>query len=51
MTPSISLLSLLVKERIRLWQAGLRDLVLELCCALPNFRVRLLPWQSMIESG
>ena len=27
---------------------GVRDLVMELCCALHNFRVRLTPWQSMI---
>jgi hypothetical protein len=25
-----------------------RDLVMELCCALHNFRVRLTPWQPMI---
>ena len=38
----------IVKDRIRLWQEGVRDLVMELCCALHNFRVRLTPWQSMI---
>jgi DDE superfamily endonuclease len=37
----------IVKDRIRLWKAGIRDLVMELCCALHNFRVRLTPWQSM----
>ena len=37
-----------VKDRLRLWKASVRDLVMELCCALPNFRVRLTPWQSMI---
>ena len=37
-----------VKDRIRLWKEGIRDLVLELCCALHNFRVRLTPWQPMI---
>ena len=31
----------IVKDRIRLWKAGVRDLVMELCCALHNFRVRL----------
>jgi hypothetical protein len=36
------------KDRIRLWKAGVRDLVMELCCALHNFRVRLTPWQLMI---
>ena len=37
-----------VKDRIRLWKDGIRDLVMELCCALHNFRVRLTPWQPMI---
>ena len=38
----------IVKDRIRLWKAGVRDVVMELCCALHNFRVRLTPWQPMI---
>ena len=38
----------MVKDRIRLGKAGVRDLVRELCCALPNFRMRLTPWQPMI---
>jgi hypothetical protein len=38
----------IVKDRIRLWKEGVRDLVIELCCALHNFRVRLTPWQPMI---
>jgi len=38
----------IVKDRIRLWKAGVRDVVMEICCALHNFRVRLTPWQSMI---
>ena len=29
-------------------EKGVRDLVMELCCALHNFRVRLSPWQPMI---
>ncbi len=37
-----------VKDRIRLWKAGVRDLVMEICCALHNFRVRLTPWQPMV---
>ena len=40
--------SRIVKDRIRLWKEGIRDLVMELCCALHNFRVRLTPWQPMI---
>jgi DDE superfamily endonuclease len=38
----------IVKDRIRLWKEGIRDLVMELCCALHTFRVRLTPWQPMI---
>ena len=38
----------IVKDRIRLWKEGVRDLVMECCCALHNFRVRLAPWQPMI---
>ena len=38
----------IVKDRIRLWKEGVRDLVMELCCALHNFRVRLNPWLAMI---
>ena len=38
----------IVKDRIRLWKRGIRDLVMEICCALHNFRVRLGPWQPMI---
>jgi hypothetical protein len=41
----------IVKDRMRLWQDGVRDLVMERCCALHTFRVRLTPWQPMIESG
>jgi hypothetical protein len=38
----------IVKDRIRLWKQGIRDLVMEICCALHNFRVRLTPWQPMV---
>jgi hypothetical protein len=41
----------IIKDRIRLWKAGVRDLVMELCCALHNFRVCLSLWQPMVESG
>ena len=41
----------LVKDRIRLWKEGVRGLVMAICCALHNFRVRLTPWQPMVESG
>jgi DDE superfamily endonuclease len=38
----------MVKDRICLWKEGVRDVVMEICCALPNFRVRLSPWQPMV---
>ena len=38
----------LVKDRIRLWKEGVRDVVMDICCALHNFRVRLTPWQPMV---
>ncbi len=38
----------IVKDQIRLWKKGVRDLVMELGCALHNFRVRLAPWQPMV---
>ena len=41
----------IVKDRIRLWKAGIRNLVMKLCCVLHNFRVRLTPWQPMVSSG
>ena len=41
----------IVKDRIRLWKEGVRDLVMALCCALHNFRVCLPPCQPMISSG
>jgi hypothetical protein len=38
----------MVKDRLRLWKHGIRDLGMELSCALHNFRIRLTPWQPMI---
>ena len=38
----------IVKDRNRLWKESVRDLMMELCCALHNFRVRLRPWQPMV---
>ena len=38
----------IVKDRLRLWKEGIRDLVMALCCALHNFRVRLTPWQPIV---
>jgi hypothetical protein len=38
----------MVQDRIRLWKAGVRALVMALCGALHNCRVRLNPWLPMI---
>jgi len=38
----------IVQDRIRLWKAGVRALVMELCWALHNFRGRLTPCQPMV---
>ena len=38
----------IVHDTCRLRKAGIRDLLMEVCCALPNFRVRLTPWQPMV---
>jgi hypothetical protein len=38
----------IVRATNRLRTVGGRDLAMEICCALHNFRVRLLPWQPMI---
>jgi hypothetical protein len=38
----------MVHETCRLRKAGVRDLVMEVCCALHNFRVRLTPWAPMV---
>jgi DDE superfamily endonuclease len=38
----------IVHDICRLRKAGVRDLIMEVCCALHNFRVRLTPWQLMV---
>jgi hypothetical protein len=38
----------MVHDLCRLRKAGVRDLVMEVCCALHNFRVRWTPWQPMV---
>jgi hypothetical protein len=40
----------ILKDVCRLLHQGMRDLVLELCCALHNFRLRLVPWLPIPES-
>jgi DDE superfamily endonuclease len=39
----------MLKETIRWWRTGLRDMVMEIGCALHNFRIRLTPsWAPMV---
>ena len=39
----------MLKETIRMWKDGIRDMVMEIGCALHNFRVRLTPsWTPMV---
>ena len=38
----------IVHDICRLRKAGVRDLVMEVCCAWHHFRVRLTPWQPMV---
>jgi DDE superfamily endonuclease len=38
----------IVKDTIRVFRDGARDMVAEVCCALHNFRVRLSPWKPMV---
>jgi hypothetical protein len=36
------------RQRPHVWKRGIRDVVMEVCGALHNFRVCLTPWQPMI---
>jgi len=38
----------IVHDTCRLRKAGIRDLIMEVCCALHNYRVRLTPWQLLV---
>jgi hypothetical protein len=38
----------IVHDTSRLRKPGVRDLIMEICCALHNFRIRLMPWQPMV---
>jgi hypothetical protein len=38
----------IVHDTCRLRKDGVRDLLMEVCCGLHNFRVRLSPWQPMV---
>ena len=37
----------MTKDTIRLFKPGVRDMVVEICCALHNYRVQLNPWTPM----
>jgi DDE superfamily endonuclease len=38
----------IVHDTCRLRKAGIHDLLMEVCCALHNIRVRSTPWQPMV---
>ena len=38
----------IVKDTIRLFKEEVRDRVVEVCCALHNFRIRITPWKNMV---
>jgi hypothetical protein len=38
----------IVHDTCRPRKAGVRDLLMDVCCALHNYRVRLTPWQLMV---
>jgi hypothetical protein len=39
----------ILQETIRMWKDGIRDMVMEIGCALHNFRVRVTPsWTPMV---
>jgi hypothetical protein len=40
----------ILKDVCRLWGQRVRDLVMEICCALHTFRLRLHPWLPIPQS-
>jgi hypothetical protein len=40
-----------VKDKLRNWKAGFRDLVMETCCGLHNFRLNFRPWHYEISAA
>lgn len=38
----------IVKDTMRLWKDTVRDMVMEMCVGLHNFRLRLSPWPSYV---
>ena len=41
----------IVKEKFRNWLRGFADAVMEIACALHNFRLRFRPWQKVNADG
>ena len=41
----------IVKDKLRNWKAGFRDLVMETCCGLHNFRLNFRPWHYEISTA
>ena len=39
------------KDKIRNWKKGFRDMVMETCCGLHNFRLRFRPWTPVAVSN
>jgi len=37
----------ILKDTIRLFKHGVRDMVIEICCALHNLRIRINSWEPM----
>jgi hypothetical protein len=41
----------IVKDLLRNWKKGFRDLVMETCCGLHNFRLNFRPWKYALHSS
>ena len=40
----------IVKDKLRNWKQGFRDLVMETCCGLHNFRLNFRPWHYEVST-
>lgn len=41
----------IVKDKLRNWKSGFRDLVMETCCGLHNFRLNFRPWHYEVTAA
>ncbi len=41
----------IVKDKLRNWKSGFRDLVMETCCGLHNFRLNFRPWHYEVSAA